>query len=50
MLSDGKKLGGVGRLNETFIYRLQNYYGLAIRQNTDSLVNMRKAVGAVLCH
>ena len=44
----GKKLGGIGRLNEKFINRLQNYYGLAIRQNTDSLINVRKAVGAVL--
>ena len=50
VLSDGKKLGGIGRLNEKFINRLQNYYGLAIRQNTDSLMNMRKAVGAVLYH
>ena len=47
-LSDGKILGGIGRLNEKFINRLQNYYGLAIRQNTDSLINTRKAVGPVL--
>ena len=50
VLSDGKELGGIGRLNEKYINRLQNYYGLAIRQNTDSLINMRKAVGAVLYH
>ena len=50
VLSDGKKLDGIAQLNEKFIYRLQNYYGLAIRQNTDSLINMRKAVGAVLYH
>ena len=50
MLSDGKKLGGIGRLNEKFINRIQNYYGLAIRQNTDSLINMRKAVATVLYH
>ena len=30
--------------------KLQNYYGLAIRQDTDSLNKMRKAVGAVLYH
>ena len=50
VLSDGKKLGGIGRLNEKYINRLQNYYGLAIRQNMHSLINMRKAVGAVLYH
>ena len=49
VLSDGKKLGGIGRLKEKYINRLQNYYGLAIRQNTHSLINMRKAV-AVLYH
>ena len=29
---------------------MQNYYGLDIRQNTDSLILMRKAGGAVLYH
>ena len=50
LLEDKKKLGGAGRLNEKVINKLQNYYGLAIRQNTDSLPKMRKAVGAVLYH
>ena len=50
VLSDGKKLGGVGRLTEKWINKLQNYYGLAIRQNTNNLLNIRKAVGAVLYH
>ena len=27
---------------------MQNYYGLAIRRNTDSLYTMKKAVGAIL--
>ena len=49
-LPDGKKIGGAGRLTEKFINKVQNYYGIAIRQNTDSLVKMRKAVGAVLYH
>ena len=43
VLNDRKKLGGIGRLNEKSINRLQNHYGLAIRQNTDSLINTRKA-------
>ena len=50
VLSDGKKLGGVGRLNEKWINKLQNYYGIAIRQNTTDLNAMRRAVGAVLYH
>ena len=50
VLSDGKKLGGVARLTEKWINKLQNYYGLVIRQNTDNLLNMRKAVVAVLYH
>ena len=45
-----KKLGGGKRLNEKAINKLQNYYWLAIRQNTDSLIKMRKAVCAVLYH
>ena len=50
LLADNKKLGGVGRLDDKWINNLQNYYDLAIRQNTDSLILMRKAVGAVLYH
>ena len=50
LLADNKKLGGAGRLNGKWINKLQNYDGLAIRQNTDSLILMRKAVGAVLYH
>ena len=37
MLADGKKLGGVGRRHAKSINKLQNYYGVAIRQNTNSL-------------
>ena len=29
---------------------MQNYYGLAIRQNQGELYKMRKAIGAVLWH
>ena len=50
VLSDGKKLGDIGRLTDKWMNNLQNYYGLAIRQNTDSLNKMRKAVGAGLYH
>ena len=50
ILKDKKKFGGAGRLNDKIINKPQNYYGIAIRQNTDSLTKMRKAVGAVFYH
>ena len=43
ILVDKKKLAGAGRLNEKIISKLQNYYGLAIRQNTHSLLSMGSA-------
>ena len=45
ILADNKKLGGIGRLNEKWISKLQNYYDLATRKNTHILFLMRKAVG-----
>lgn len=50
-LSDGNVLGGKGHLTEKVINKLQNYYGIAIRQCTGTTVYaMKKAVGAVLFH
>ncbi|KAM7293882.1 uncharacterized protein ISCGN_023460 [Ixodes scapularis] len=49
-LSDGLTLSGKGRLTEKDIDSLQFYYGKAIRDNTDSLQNMRKAVWAIYFH
>lgn len=48
-LSDGKNIGGAGRLNEKAINTLQNYYGIAIRQN-DELYAMKKNIAAALHH
>ena len=31
-LSDGKGVGGAGRLTQDMIKRIQNYYGFAIRE------------------
>ena len=51
ILSDGKGIGsGKGRLTDKVMNTLQNHYGKAIRQNTDNLYAMRKAVAAVLHH
>ena len=47
-LSDGKPLIGKGKLTEKIINLLQNYYGMAIRKNTKTVSEMRKAIGAVL--
>ena len=51
-MSDGKDTGGgkKGRLTDKVMNTLQNHYGMAIRQNTNNLHAMRKAVAAVLHH
>lgn len=49
-LSDGKGLGGKGRLTDDKIDNLQRYYGLAIRNNPTSVDNMRRAIWASYFH
>ena len=43
-------LSGKGKLTEKVINSLQNFYGIAIRQNSGNLYEMNKAVGAILWH
>ena len=52
MLPGEKKPGvhGAGRLSDKNINLLQNYYGMAIRQNNDNIYQMKKAIGATLFH
>lgn len=50
ILSDGKGLGGKGRLTEAAIDKLQCYYGNAIREHKHDIVKMREAVWAVYFH
>ena len=45
-----KGLGGKGRLTDAIIDKLQNFYGIAIRQNVGSLQMMKDAVLATLFH
>ena len=45
-----KGLGGAKRLTDAMVDRLQNYYGLAIRNNKNDLPKMQKAVYSVLFH
>ena len=49
-LADGKGIMGKGRLTDKCINTLQNYFGMAIRQNTSSVYLMKKSIGAVLYH
>ena len=43
-------LSGKGKLTEKVINSMQNYYGLAIRENKNDLYGMKKAVWAILWH
>ena len=43
-------IGGAGRLTNTLIDSLQNYYGFAIKENKGDLAGMIKAVQATLLH
>ena len=49
-LSDGKTIGGQGRLTDNLINSLQNYYGDAIRHSKGDVPKMMKAVQATLLH
>ena len=50
-LVDGKTLVGKGRLADKVINKLENYFGIAIRQSTGNTVyQLKKATGAVLFH
>ena len=50
ILSDGKKMSARDRLTDKVIITLQNYYGIAIRQNSNDLFAMRKSGIAKLMH
>lgn len=49
-LSDGKPIGGRGRLTDKRIDSLQHYYGDAIRKHSGSITDMARAIWASLCH
>ena len=44
ILSDGKKISAKGRLTDKIINKMQNYYRMAIRQNTGQLHEMKKGI------
>ena len=43
-LDDGKPIGGIGRLRDKDINRLQNYSGIVIRYNTSDIHEMKKVL------
>ena len=49
-LSDGKGVGGKGRLTDKLIDRIQNYYGNAIRENSGNFEGMKESIKAIQCH
>ena len=49
-LSDGKGLSGKNRLTVKIINAIQNYYGMAIRQNVANVYAMKKSIIAILYH
>ena len=47
---DNRGYGGKGKLTNATVDKLQNYYGIAIRSNSNDLPAMKKAVLATLFH
>lgn len=44
MKKEKKGFGGKGKLTDAMIDKLQNYYGIAIRNNSGNLTAMKKAI------
>ena len=49
-LTKEKKLGGKGKLTATLIDKMQNYFGIALRENCTSVEKMEKSIWATLYH
>ena len=47
---EAKGLGGKGKLTDSMIDKLQNYYGIAIRSNSGNLKSMKRDILASLWH
>ena len=50
VLDNGKSISGHNRLTDSQIDSLQVYYGMAIRNNTGNLDNMKQAIWAIYFH
>ena len=49
-LSDGKGVGGTGRLRDAIVDRIQTYYGYAIRNNKGDSDKIVKAIWVIFYH
>ena len=49
-LSDGKTIGGKGRLTDNIVNSIQNYYGQTIRSNIGNLKATQGTVWAIYYH
>ena len=49
-LSDGKSVGGKGRLTDKVVDKIQNFFGQAIRRNTGDQAGMKKNIWAIFHH
>ena len=49
-LSDGKSVGGAGRLKDVVCDKMQNYFGEAIKNNVGDVEGMRNAIWAIYYH
>ena len=49
-MADGKSLAEKGGMTDSKIDVLQNYYGLAVRENLDDVSKMAKAIEASFYH
>ena len=50
LLSDGKSVGGTGRLTDKVVDHIQTYYGYAIRNNKGNQEKIVKAIWAIFYH
>ena len=49
-LNDGNVVSGKGRLTKVIIDKMQNYYGLAIRNNIGNQLEMKRSIKAIYHH
>ena len=49
-LSDGKGVGGTGRLTDVIVDQIQTYYGYSIRNNLGDVENISNAIWAIFFH
>ncbi|GBM29934.1 hypothetical protein AVEN_111240-1 [Araneus ventricosus] len=50
LLPDGKRISGKNRLTDSQIDKIQNYYGLAILENLNTVHAMRQAIWEIFMH